>query len=193
MFAHYRKTNNLSRLPFSDNGFDQLVDKTNGGVVLSPARQTFNYEKHDSRLPPDLLPYGPQALSIQNTTAILESGKNGQSYVSYDKPSVLYTDTIVNVNSSLKDLHIYQDCTSTSSSNYAGSSSMQPIKQPQQQQLQSQQSYRLSSHNLATATAAASNNIARHEVPCKPRQSIVRTSPSFSFLSAGYQQQNNFL
>lgn len=31
-------------------------------------------------------------------------------------------------------------------------------------------------------------------VNCKPRQSIVRTSPSFSFLSTGYnQQQDNFL
>lgn len=38
----------------------------------------------------------------------------------------------------------------------------------------------------STSTTAAAN--------CKPRQSIVRTSPSFSFLSTGYhQQQDNFL
>lgn len=31
-------------------------------------------------------------------------------------------------------------------------------------------------------------------VNCKPRQSVVRTSPSFSFLSTGYNQQHdNFL
>lgn len=40
----------------------------------------------------------------------------------------------------------------------------------------------------------AIDNDNSNAVNCKPRQSVVRTSPSFSFLSTGYnQQQDNFL
>lgn len=46
--------------------------------------------------------------------------------------------------------------------------------------------------NLKSMTETSISNASTAN--CKPRQSIVRTSPSFSFLSTGYhQQQDNFL
>lgn len=51
---------------------------------------------------------------------------------------------------------------------------------------------KMSTLQMNPVTKVIDNN--ESSVNCKPRQSVVRTSPSFSFLSTGYnQQQDNFL
>lgn len=164
---------------YSDTHLESTLEKSNG-VLLSPTGQTFTFEQRDTRLPPDLLPYGPQTIPIQISSSI--PAENDQYTIlssSYDKP-MPYTENLASSNSSLKDLHIYQDC---------GSSYGLAQKSAAQTQITNGNSNSTSSNNSSSYRNLRSSM----DVPCKPRQSIVRTSPSFSFLSTGYQQQNNFL
>lgn len=171
---------------------DQIKQSTNG-LVLSPTHQQLIYEKHqDTRLPPDLLPYGPQSISLQQNSSagIIQ---NDHTYISYNEPTVFYKEkSSPHMQNSSKDLHItFKDlnsssCSSGSSSYLMGNTSIQQTES-QTSLLAQQQSQR---NNFPLHVQY---NSSRLETPCKPRQSIVRTSPSFSFLSAGCQQQNNFL
>lgn len=215
-------------------------------LVLSPQRQTFTYEQYrDTRLPPDLLPYGPQALTGQNSAAALmeQQHKNHHQYNSSAAfgsaggdsgigigATITTTTTTVNIttyasgNDSTEDLRIYHHpcngnlatgvassttsllsspktlvsltpSTASARSNYEytitnngqSGSKISPNSQQQyyQHHQQPQPPYQ-SMQSTTNATKIVDNG-------CKPRQSIVRTSPSFSFLSTGYQQQDNFL
>lgn len=89
--------------------------------------------------------------------------ENGEYIAPYYKDNT--TNILLNCS---QDLRIYQDCSSSSCS--VSNRNNNNIRQ-----------------------SVPSTPKVTDTLPCKPRQSIVRTSPSFSFLSAGYQQQNNFL
>ncbi|KAJ6640161.1 Leucine-rich repeat-containing protein 24, partial [Pseudolycoriella hygida] len=143
--------------------FEKPRDHTTG-VVLSPSHQKGTYEQHDARFPPDLLPYGQQKIAHANTTTVLE---NGEYITAYQEPQFFKDNTTNSLQNCSQDLRIYEDCSSGCSVS-----------------------------NRIVRQSIPSSSTQRHTtdtLPCKPRQSIVRASPSFSFLSASYQQQNNFL
>lgn len=203
---------------------------SSNGVVLSPQRQTFTYEQHDARLPPDLLPYGPQALSLQNSAAATLEHKNHQYNVSFengvsiscstDGPSGSGNKTTY-TNGSTQDLRIYHPCNGNLSTGMILSSpkSLTPLSSVPQMRTNyeymvnngqnSINSGKISPTTVNTNTIITTQQQQQQQQPfqsvqstnstklidngCKPRQSIVRTSPSFSFLSTGYQQQDNFL
>lgn len=144
--------------------FEKTKDRTNG-LVLSPNHQKFMYEQHDARFPPDLLPYGQQKIAHQNATTALENGDYITPYVEQQ----FYKDNTTNIlQNCSQDLRIYEDCSSSCSVSNRNSQARQNVP-------------------------SSSTTRLMDTLPCKPRQSIVRASPSFSFLSASYQQQNNFL
>lgn len=213
---------------FAENGFESKEHQPKNSALQSPQRHHFLYDQppqSDSRLPPDLLPYGQQSLQQSTAAAILESGQ----YTPYDDTlfykdsgSSTTTSTVPSTaqlhhrRNSSQDLHIYKDCISNSitgassrtadlngsissgggpgsGSSYGGSTTSSGVglgvgqKQPQHQTLP----HRTSNYPLHVQFSNSNNS--KVETPCKPRQSIVRTSPSFSFLSTGCQQPNNFL
>lgn len=186
---------------------NQVATSSSNGLVLSPQRQTFTYEQHDTRLPPDLLPYGPQALSLQNSTAAILEHKNRQYIGAPFETTATAVSIPAPANGSTQDLRIYHPLSngclaSSSSTKPLASTTIYPPLPP------TRTNYDHSTTNSIQGNAKPASNIPQppsfHSIHstnstklidngCKPRQSIVRTSPSFSFLSTGYQQQDNFL
>lgn len=201
-------------------------------LILSPHRQTFApYELyHDTRRPPDLLPYGPQAITGQpNAMSLLEpQHRNHNQHSScfafeniiHDNAigivdTIKTTNTVINIstyascNGSTEDLRIYHHpCNGKLATGVTSSATSSPLLSSPKTLLSLTPST-ASSHNYEYAITNngphqrlaplqpyhSTTNTSKHveHIGCKPRQSIVRTSPSFSFLSTGYQQQDNFL
>lgn len=196
-----------------------IATSSSNSLLLSPQRQAFTYDQHDARLPPDLLPYGPQALSFQNSSTAILDHKKRQYQTTFDNVGNSVSIAIGDIensvsitthaNGSTQDLRIYHPCngsltTGTSITSpkslvslssipltrtnyeYSTSSSQNSSKMSLSGQQNHQQQLPYQSIQSTNSTKLIDNG-------CKPRQSIVRTSPSFSFLSTGYQQQDNFL
>lgn len=191
MFATTTDSNSLDRSLFIDNslrscdtGTDKMVICTTIGDNIATGRGSpFSGDRHYIRRQSD----DEKDLRIYDTEDFLTTKSYGfTSTINARAPTATMGRNLTSANRNCN----YEMTTTLNNSNSIGKMA-QPFYN--NSLLTSTTKVTVASHHQpmnATNSIEAGQSSANN---CKPRQSIVRTSTSFSFLSSGYQQQDNFL